>query len=296
MINTTLSAPRSDAAPVKDTKKRHIKAAAYLKRKKLAMRLLAVLAAIPLLPLIGVLIGLVRLTSPGPGIYRQKRIGFKRKPFTIFKLRSMRNDAEKFTGPVWASKNDPRITPIGGFLRVSHLDELPQIFNVIRGDMDFVGPRPERPELMEQLREEVPDIYDRLLAMPGITGLAQVNLPPDQTVDCVRQKLAADCYYIENATLWLDIRLMLATLLRILGIRYHHGAKLLNVTLPSHVLESAMAAAPRRREVYSAELKASPVAFQGGGDAAVGHEERDVDSDASFAAEEGDRLLVARPR
>jgi lipopolysaccharide/colanic/teichoic acid biosynthesis glycosyltransferase len=181
------------------------------------------------------LIAAVRLTSPGPGLYRQRRVGLHGKDFVIYKLRSMRQDAESLSGPVWASKRDSRITPIGAFLRWSHLDELPQIINVVRGEMCFVGPRPERPEIIDEIIYQVDGYADRLEAMPGITGIAQVNLPPDQDIDSVRRKVAADRLYIENANLWLDLRLALATLLRIIGIRYHHGARLLGVAITEGV-------------------------------------------------------------
>ncbi|QDV75125.1 UDP-glucose:undecaprenyl-phosphate glucose-1-phosphate transferase [Planctomycetes bacterium K2D] len=209
----------------------------YLRRKRLPVRLVGIVLGVCLAPLIAMLIVAVRLTSRGPGLYWQRRVGLHGREFTIYKLRSMRQDAESLSGPVWARKGDSRITPIGGFLRWSHLDELPQIINVIRGEMCFVGPRPERPEIIDEIIEEVDGYLDRHEAMPGITGVAQVNLPPDENVYCVRRKVAADKYYIENASLWLDIRLMLATFLRIAGIRYHYGARLLGVTLPVEVLK-----------------------------------------------------------
>lgn len=210
----------------------------YLIKKRLPVRLAGLLLAIVLTPVIGLLILIVRITSPGPGLYKQRRVGLNGREFTIYKLRSMRLDAEQLSGPIWATENDPRVTPIGGFLRWSHLDELPQIFNVVRGEMDFVGPRPERPEIIDELVGLVSDYCDRLEAMPGITGLAQVNLPPDKQLTCVKRKVAADKYYIANASLKLDLKLIGSTLLRIVGVRYHRGAAILKVGLPESVLRA----------------------------------------------------------
>jgi len=213
--------------------------AAYLLFKRIPVRIVGLLVGVVLAPVILCLIVAVRLTSPGPGLYRQRRVGFRGREFTIYKLRSMRQDAEALCGPIWAGKHDSRVTPIGNLLRWSHLDELPQILNVIRGEMDFVGPRPERPEIIEELVGLIENYNDRHESLPGITGIAQVNLPPDQELACVRKKVAADRYYIENASLWFDLRLISATLLRIVGIRYHHGAKLLGVELPVDILRQA---------------------------------------------------------
>lgn len=213
--------------------------AAYLHFKRIPVRIAGVIVGIALIPVILLLMAAVRLTSPGPGLYRQRRVGLHGREFTIYKLRSMRKDAEDLSGPIWAGKNDKRVTPIGNFLRWSHLDELPQILNVIRGEMDFVGPRPERPEIIEELVGLIDNYNDRHEALPGITGVAQVNLPPDQELNCVRKKVAADRHYIENANLWFDLRLISATLLRIVGLRYHHGAKLLGVELPAGILNEA---------------------------------------------------------
>ena len=123
----------------------------YLARKRVAVKVIGTILAILLAPILLVLIGLVRLASPGPGLYRQKRVGLNGSEFTIYKLRSMRRDAESMTGPTWASEQDARITLFGRLLRYTHLDELPQIINVARGEMDFVGPRPERPEFVTPL-------------------------------------------------------------------------------------------------------------------------------------------------
>src|SRR5438552_2142871 len=140
----------------------------------------------------------VRLTSQGPAIYRQQRVGRNGRLYWIFKLRSMRHNCEQGTGAVWSSgKDDPRVTRIGRFLRDTHLDELPQLWNVLTFQMSLIGPRPERPELMASLEREIPYYRDRLLVRPGLTGLAQMQLPPDSDVSSVKRKLAYDRYYVQ---------------------------------------------------------------------------------------------------
>jgi lipopolysaccharide/colanic/teichoic acid biosynthesis glycosyltransferase len=181
-------------------------------------RLVALVLLAPGLPLMAALALLVRLTSPGPGIYRQSRTGLGGRSFTMYKLRSMSSDAEARTGAVWASRRDPRITPLGKFLRKYHLDELPQLFNVVMGDMSLVGPRPERPEIVAELVAKIPDYLARLAVAPGVTGLAQVNLPPDTVLDDVRRKLVLDREYAAQANLGLDLRILLCTLARVCGI------------------------------------------------------------------------------
>ncbi|TWT33787.1 UDP-glucose:undecaprenyl-phosphate glucose-1-phosphate transferase [Posidoniimonas corsicana] len=226
----TLSAVREGEACSKE-----VCATPYALRKRPFVRVIGVVIGVPLAPIVLLLVLLVRLTSSGPGLYRQRRVGLHGEEFTIYKIRSMRQDAETLSGPVWAAKKDARVTPLGRFLRYSHLDELPQILNVIRGDMDFVGPRPERPEIVEDLVPLVDGYQNRHVVLPGITGLAQVNLEPDQEIECVRKKVAADLHYIENASLYYDLRLLSATILRVLGLRYQHGARLLRVTLPRSI-------------------------------------------------------------
>lgn len=177
-------------------------------------RSLAVVLLFPGLPLMVFLGVLVRLTSRGPAIYRQTRVGKHGKPFELYKLRSMVQDAEK-DGPKWAARKDSRVTPLGRFLRKFHLDELPQLFNVLRGEMALVGPRPERPEFVEDLRKKIPDYMRRLEVLPGITGLAQLNLPPDTNVECVRRKLVLDLEYIRSAGIWMDLSIILCTSCRL---------------------------------------------------------------------------------
>lgn len=170
-------------------------------------------------PLILALYVLVRLTSRGPGFYKQERVGLNGRNFEIYKLRSMVQNAEKPGQPQWAVKGDSRVNLVGRVLRKLHLDELPQLFNVCRGEMSLVGPRPERPQICADLAREIKGYCDRTAVKPGVTGLAQINLPPDETVDDVRRKQILDLHYIENAGLWLDLRMIIATALRMFGVQ-----------------------------------------------------------------------------
>ncbi len=164
-------------------------------------------------PVILLAMSLVRLTSPGPAIYRQTRLGRGGRAFTIYKIRTMKQDSERLTGPRWSTPGDARVTPLGRFLRSTHLDELPQLWNILRGEMSLVGPRPERPEIIPQLERVLPAYRERLAVRPGVTGLAQVQLPPDTTIESVRSKLSCDLYYIQHATLWLDLRIVIVTVM-----------------------------------------------------------------------------------
>jgi lipopolysaccharide/colanic/teichoic acid biosynthesis glycosyltransferase len=176
-----------------------------------------------LLPLAAPLIGLaalaVKLTSSGPAFYTQTRTGLNGRRFRIVKIRTMHQDCEARSGIRWASRGDPRVTRVGRFLRATHLDELPQLWNVLRGEMSLVGPRPERPEVIAalNLEGEVPGYASRLRVRPGVTGLAQVQLPADSDLKSVRRKAAYDRYYIQNWSVWLDLRLLAATLLKAAG-------------------------------------------------------------------------------
>jgi lipopolysaccharide/colanic/teichoic acid biosynthesis glycosyltransferase len=192
----------------------------YFRIKPWLDRGLAALLLIPGLPMMGFLILLIRASSRGPGVYRQVRVGQGGKNFTMYKLRSMRLDAEAKSGPAWsASGADPRVTRLGYWLRRLHLDELPQLFNVLRGEMALVGPRPERPEFVKVLARQIPGYMDRLSVLPGVTGLAQINLPPDSDLDSVRRKLIVDVDYILSAGFWLDFRILFCTILRMLWIK-----------------------------------------------------------------------------
>jgi sugar transferase (PEP-CTERM system associated) len=154
----------------------------------------------------------VRLTSAGPVLYRQVRVGMDGIPFTLYKFRSMRADAEATTGAVWASKDDPRVTPLGRTLRKLRIDELPQFFNVLKGEMSMVGPRPERPEMVQSLSEKIPYYRHRHCVRPGITGWAQVNYKYGDTLEDVIQKLEYDLYYIKHMSLSLDSYIIFLTI------------------------------------------------------------------------------------
>jgi lipopolysaccharide/colanic/teichoic acid biosynthesis glycosyltransferase len=213
--NEKESVSHSPNHQIRMTNKIHPKA--YFHWKEPIERLLAALLLIPGLPIIGIIWILVRLCSPGPGIYRQVRVGKNAKVFTMFKLRTMRIDAEQGRA-IWSTSNDPRVTRLGRILRKLHLDELPQLFNVVKGEMSLIGPRPERPEIVVGLTEKIPGYLDRLVILPGVTGLAQINLPPDSTLDDVRRKLVLDKEYVEEAGIWLDTRILMSTMVRLLGL------------------------------------------------------------------------------
>ncbi len=216
--------------------------APYFRVKHITSRIGAVILATVALPLTLVLLVLVRLTSRGPGIYCQKRVGLHGQIFTLYKIRTMRSDAEAKTGPVWTEKNDPRVTRLGRLLRRVHLDELPQFLNVLRGEMTLIGPRPERPEFTQQLARKIPGYMDRYSVSPGITGLAQVNLPPDTDVNSVRRKLMLDLEYIRTASFLLDARIVLCTTLRLMGFPGRRLVRLMGVArhprLPEHAAEA----------------------------------------------------------
>jgi len=163
------------------------------------------------LPLWVLLSLLVRLTSPGPAIYRQIRIGQHGKPFTMLKFRTMGEHAEADTGPVWASEDDPRYTPIGQWLRKTRFDEVPQFWNVLKGEMSLVGPRPERPFFVEKLAKEIPLYSRRHRVKPGITGWAQVKWKYDSDLKDVQQKVKYDLFYIENMSLRKDLQILFRT-------------------------------------------------------------------------------------
>jgi lipopolysaccharide/colanic/teichoic acid biosynthesis glycosyltransferase len=178
----------------------------------LAAILLAVTA-----PVVAVCAVLVRLTSRGPAFYSQERVGQFGRVFTIYKLRTMYHQCERLTGPKWSVPGDPRVTPFGRFLRAAHLDELPQLVNVLRGQMSLIGPRPERPEIAAQLARSIEDYDARSAVLPGITGHAQVHLPPDTSVADVRDKMRLDRYYLGRLSVWFDLITLLRTGLKVVG-------------------------------------------------------------------------------
>ncbi len=153
----------------------------------------------------------IKLTSPGPVFYRQERVGLYGATFRIMKFRSMRTDAEKDGTPQWAQKSDPRVTTVGKVIRATRIDEIPQIFNVFKGDMSFVGPRPERPFFVDELQKEIPLYAERHIVKPGITGWAQLNYPYGASTEDARHKLEYDLYYVKNYTVFLDILILIQT-------------------------------------------------------------------------------------
>ena len=174
------------------------------------------------LPLMLLTAALIRIDSPGPVLYRQQRIGLHGQPFTLLKFRSMTIDAEQGGAPRWATQQDPRITRMGSFIRPMRIDELPQLLNVLRGEMSMIGPRPERPHFVEQLARIIPFYTERSYVKPGITGWAQVNYPYGASVEDARQKLSYDLYYLKNRSLPLDMLILLATIRVIL---FREGAR-----------------------------------------------------------------------
>jgi lipopolysaccharide/colanic/teichoic acid biosynthesis glycosyltransferase len=201
----------------------------YLSCKYVADFVLAALLTIPAVPLILVAALLVRLTSRGPAFYTQTRVGEDGRLFTIWKIRSMIHNCESLTGPRWSMPGDPRVTRVGAFLRASHLDELPQLLNVLRGEMSLIGPRPERPEFVPELERALPGYWQRLTVRPGVTGLAQVQLPPDSDLTSVRRKLAHDLYYIRHLSPWLDLRLLFCTAFHAVALPFGVAGKLLGI-------------------------------------------------------------------
>ncbi len=173
------------------------------------------------LPLMVLVAVLVRLDSPGPALYRQERVGLGGRPFTLLKFRSMNCNAEA-RGPAWAQQRDPRVTRIGSFMRRTRIDELPQLINVLRGQMSFIGPRPERPHFVEQLAEAIPYYRERARVKPGLTGWAQVNYPYGASVEDARAKLSYDLYYVRYRSVVLDLSILFATVRVIL---FQEGAR-----------------------------------------------------------------------
>jgi len=185
---------------------------------------IGLLIASPVLIVTGIAI---KITSSGPVFYIQERVGKDGRLFNIIKFRTMHADAEFQTGPVWTKKNDSRITTIGRFLRETHIDELPQLINILKGDMSIIGPRPERPHFVEMLNDEIHGYSRRLAVKPGITGLAQCFREPDEAIRDVRRKLRYDILYIEKMCLMLDLVILWRTLnLSLLGGRPQNPRKL----------------------------------------------------------------------
>lgn len=160
----------------------------------------------------------VKISSRGAAIYTQTRLGQHGRTFTIYKIRTMVLDAESLTGPRWSFPGDPRITRVGHVLRTLHLDELPQLWNVLRGEMSLVGPRPERPEIAAKLRKKIAGYDRRLLVKPGLTGYAQIHLPPDETIENVREKLKYDLVGQSNQSVRFHLAILACTALKVVGL------------------------------------------------------------------------------
>jgi sugar transferase (PEP-CTERM system associated) len=184
-------------------------AAATKRLTDIAAALIGFILAVPLMLAVA---ALVKLTSRGPALYHQPRVGRQGRVFTVYKFRSMKQDAEAGTGAVWARANDDRITPIGRFIRRTRLDELPQLWNVLTGDMSLVGPRPERPEFVKQLTEKIPFYGQRHVLRPGLTGWAQVRYTYGSSVEDAMEKLQYDLFYIKNLSVTLDLFIILSTI------------------------------------------------------------------------------------
>lgn len=176
----------------------------YQRTLDILLSLVGLLVGIPLIFIFGILI---KIEDNGPITYKQERLGKGGKRFYIYKLRSMRTDAEKF-GAQWAEKDDPRITKIGKFIRKTRIDEIPQLFNILKGDMSIIGPRPERPSFTEEFNKYIPGFVNRLAIKPGLTGWAQVNGGYDITPE---EKLIEDMYYIRNRSILLDFKILFKT-------------------------------------------------------------------------------------
>ena len=186
--------------------------------RRVASMCVAAVGMILFLPLFPIVVALVRLSSPGPIMFRQTRVGLRNKNFTVLKFRTMIQNAEA-TGAAWATNDDPRVTRIGRFMRKTRLDEVPQLWNVVRGDMNLVGPRPERPEFVPILSQEMPYYHLRHMIRPGLTGWAQVRYGYGGTVEETRHKLEFDLYYLKHMSLGLDLLIMFQTVKTILRRR-----------------------------------------------------------------------------
>lgn len=169
------------------------------------------LALILLSPFLVTAALIIKLNSKGPALFRQERVGKDGSIFTMYKFRTMKVDAELASGPVWAKKNDPRVTRIGSYLRKSRIDELPQLINVFRGEMTLVGPRPERPVFVNEFKHTIPGYKARLSVKPGLTGLAQVRYRYDSSICDVKRKLRYDLLYVKRMCLMLDLRILFQT-------------------------------------------------------------------------------------
>jgi lipopolysaccharide/colanic/teichoic acid biosynthesis glycosyltransferase len=195
---------------------RRLRRSLFLKRW--TDRLLGGVLVVLTLPFMLLAMALVKLTSRGPALYSQQRVGQFGRVFTIYKIRTMYHQCETVSGPKWCTPRDPRVTGIGKVLRKIHVDEFPQLWNVLKGEMSLIGPRPERPEIAGNLKFRIPDYDWRMVVLPGISGEAQIHVPPDTCLDDVRKKLKYDQQYIRKFNCWRDFKIMFQTMLKIVGL------------------------------------------------------------------------------
>ncbi len=229
-----------------------------LRDKAILDFLLAVVLAVLAAPVVAATALLVKLTSRGPALYTQTRVGLNGRVFRIYKLRTMRHNCEAATGARWATAGDPRVTVVGRILRRTHLDELPQLWNVLKGDMSLVGPRPERPEFVARLGRDVDRYLERLAVRPGVTGLAQVQLPADTDLGSVRLKLRYDLHYIRHGGPWLDARLVLSTALKMLHVPFGVSRVLLRIPCGAAVEEGSPESLPTTPPVQPGPAVTTP--------------------------------------
>lgn len=220
----------------------------------------AALVSFPVVILAGMA---VKLSSRGPMFYTQHRAGRGERLFRIVKIRTMRHNCEAESGACWSISGDPRVTRVGRWLRKLHLDELPQLWNVLKGEMSLVGPRPERPEILNDLEASIPNVHERLRVRPGVTGLAQIQQPPDITPDCFRRKLLYDRHYIRHRGLGTDLRILLGTALYLTGLPYARVRRMAGLSvplMPDDVLTYRVPLSPSRE---AAPLLESPPGVSG---------------------------------
>ena len=208
-----------DYAYIQKLSEQKVKTSAYLNFKRFLDIIICLVLLIPSSVLILIFGILVKLETPGKMFYSQERVGIMGKPIHITKLRSMFQDAEKKSGAMWAKKNDARVTKVGSFIRKTRIDELPQLFSVLKGDLSLIGPRPERPMFTEEFSKDIPGFEQRLRITPGLSGWAQVNGGYDATPS---EKLVDDLYYIDHVSPWMDFKILWMTIKVVLT---GHGAR-----------------------------------------------------------------------
>lgn len=223
----------------------------YVPLKHVAEYAGALALSVLAIPIIVAAAGVIKISSRGPVFYRQFRVGRQGRPFRIIKLRTMIHEAEAACGPVWSSGSaDPRVTPFGRMLRNTHIDEFPQLANVLAGQMSLIGPRPERPEFVRNFESSIPEYSQRLSVRPGITGYAQIVLPPDTDdagIDGVRAKVQYDLCYILNMNPWLDIKIAISTAGLLLSVLWHYICRAFSLPACSDVNQTLFEVANENR-------------------------------------------------